>query len=143
MIDIPINYWAVLVAAIVNFILGYLWFGPVFGKVWMSASGISKPTVVDDAMKKSMMKGYAGTFIGSLIMAYALSRFIMFANAFMGGTMMMSGLITAFWMWVGFILPVTVGVVFWDGKSWKYWAVTYLYYLVGLLVMGAILASWV
>lgn len=143
MIDIPINYWAVIVAAIVNFILGYLWFGPVFGKAWMKASGMQKPAVIDEAMKKSMMRGYAGTFVGSLLMSYALSHFILFAAAYMGGSLMMSGLITAFWMWVGFILPVTVGVVFWDNKSWKYWTVTYTYYLVGLLAMAAILSSWI
>ncbi|MCH7574095.1 MAG: DUF1761 domain-containing protein [Candidatus Marinimicrobia bacterium] len=36
---ISINYLAVLVAAAIEFGLGALWFGPLFGKPWMAAHG--------------------------------------------------------------------------------------------------------
>ena len=31
--DITINYMAVLAAAVVDFIIGWLWYGPLFGTV--------------------------------------------------------------------------------------------------------------
>ena len=34
-----INWWAVLVATVLAFILGGIWYGPVFGKAWLDALG--------------------------------------------------------------------------------------------------------
>ncbi|MBA2685130.1 MAG: DUF1761 family protein [Gemmatimonadaceae bacterium] len=35
-----LNVWAVLVAAVVAFVLGALWYSPpVFGKLWQKANG--------------------------------------------------------------------------------------------------------
>lgn len=44
-----------------------------------------------------------------------------------------------FWNWLGFIAPVTLGVVLWEGKPWKLWVLHNAYYLLALLVMGVIL----
>ncbi|HLD39833.1 MAG TPA: DUF1761 family protein, partial [Candidatus Nanoarchaeia archaeon] len=33
------NYLAVLVAAIAAYVVGFLWYGPVFGKKWMALMG--------------------------------------------------------------------------------------------------------
>ncbi len=39
---VDINYWAVLVAAVVSMVIGALWYSPVlFGKLWMKYSGLS------------------------------------------------------------------------------------------------------
>ena len=37
---LEINYLAVFVAAIVAFILGFLFHGPIFGKLWMRLANI-------------------------------------------------------------------------------------------------------
>ncbi len=29
------NWWAILVATVVAFVLGGLWYGPIFGKAWL------------------------------------------------------------------------------------------------------------
>ena len=139
--EIPINYWAVLVAAVANMVLGGLWFGPIFGKMWVKASGMTSEKI-EEAKKKGMAGSYALMFLGSLVMAYVLAHSLVFGNAYLGTSGVTAGLMVGFWNWLGFVAPVTIGVVLWDGKSWKYWAITYFYNLVGFLIMGAILAVW-
>jgi hypothetical protein len=38
-----INWLAVLVAAIATFVLGGLWYGPLFGRIWRAAEGQTEP----------------------------------------------------------------------------------------------------
>ena len=40
---LDINWLAVLIAAVVTFVLGGLWYGPLFGKVWRTAEGQAEP----------------------------------------------------------------------------------------------------
>lgn len=47
-----------------------------------------------------------------------------------------------FWNWLGFVAPVTLGGVLWEGKPWKLWGLNNGYQLLSLLVMGVILALW-
>jgi len=138
---VPISYVAVFVAAVANFILGGLWFGPLFGKMWAKLSGMTD-AMMEEAKKKGMGKSYALMFIGSLIMAYTLAHALVFASTYLHVYGWSAGVMAGFWNWFGFIAPVTIGVVLWDRKPWKYWLVTYSYYLVGLCLMGVILAMW-
>lgn len=143
---VPINYLAVLVAAVVNMVLGFLWFGPVFGTMWMKSQGMTAEQIAECKKKgpgKSMAGSYAIMAVGSLVMAYVLAHALVFASAYTNTAGLSAGLMAGFWNWLGFVAPVTIGVVLWDNKSWKYWAITYLYYLVGLLAIGAVLAWWV
>ena len=39
--DLPINLAAVLAAALAAFVLGFLWHGPLFGKLWMRLMGFT------------------------------------------------------------------------------------------------------
>ncbi|MBI2436666.1 MAG: DUF1761 domain-containing protein [Candidatus Magasanikbacteria bacterium] len=139
--EVPINYLAVLVSALANMVLGFLWFGPVFGKVWMKTSGMTAEKL-EESKKKGMAVSYVLMVIGSLLMAYVLAHALIFGNAYLGTSGWSSGVMVGFWNWLGFVLPVTIGVVLWDGKPWKFWAVTYLYNLVGFMLMGIILAIW-
>jgi hypothetical protein len=42
---IPINYWAVLAAALFTIALGFLWYGPLFGKSWMRHARVTRATM--------------------------------------------------------------------------------------------------
>ena len=138
---VPINYWAVLVAAVVNMVLGFLWYGPVFGKAWQKETGMTAEKM-DAAKGKGMGKTYALMTLGSLVMSYVLAHALVFASAYLAVTGVMAGLQAGFWNWLGFIAPVTLGSVLWDGKSWKLWFINAGYYLVALVLMGVVLAMW-
>jgi hypothetical protein len=141
MSEVPINYLAVLVAAVANMVLGFLWFGPVFGKTWARLAGFT-PERMKEAQQQPMTMSYVLMTIGSLVMAYVLAHSIAFASAYTGVTGASAGLMAAAWSWIGFVAPVSIGAVLWENKSWSYWALTFAYYLGGLLVMGVILSVW-
>ena len=140
--EVPINYLAVLAAGVSNMILGYLWYGPLFGKQWIAWSGLSQQSL-DAAKTKGMAKSYILMFVGALVMAYVLSHVIVFGSAYTQTTGISAGISSAVWSWLGFIAPVTLGSVLWDGKPWKLWILNNGYNLAALVVMGIILSLWV
>jgi hypothetical protein len=141
MSEVPINYLAVIISAIASMIIGALWYGPIFGKQWIALQGWS-PQEMEANKAKGMTKSYILMFVGSLVMAYVLSHSLVFAADYLGVYGASAGLMAGFWSWLGFIAPVTLSVVLWDGKPWKLWFLNNGYQLFNLLAMGMILALW-
>ena len=132
--DVPVNYGAVVVAALAGYILGGLWYGPLFGRLWRELSGAEegKPTAF------VMVTG----IISSFVMSFVLAQAIIYANAYWFAGGILTGLVAGFFSWLGFIAPVTVGSVLYEKKPWSLWVLNNGYWLASLLVMGAILAAW-
>ncbi|OGE73879.1 MAG: hypothetical protein A3I07_00060 [Candidatus Doudnabacteria bacterium RIFCSPLOWO2_02_FULL_42_9] len=141
--DVPVNYWAILACGVASMIIGSIWYGPLFGKIWAKLSGWDNlDTAKRDEMKKGMMKSYALAFIGALVMAYVLSHHTVFAGTYLKTEGISAGLQSGFWVWLGFVVPVTMSDVLWGAKSWKLWSINTFYFLVQLLVFGLILGGW-
>ena len=136
-----INYAAVIVAMLSSVVLGFLWYGPFFGKPWMSMMGFTKDSM-EKAKKKGMTTNYLVMMLGSFLMAYVLAHSLEFASVYTKTYGVTAGLMAAFWSWLGFVAPVQVGDQLWGGKPWKLFLITGGYYLVSLCIMGVILASW-
>lgn len=139
---VPINYLAVLASALLSMVVGSIWFGPLFGKPWMKLMGFGKEGM-KNMKPNDMMKLYGIQLIGSLFMAFVLAHSLIFAKTYLGETGVSAGLQTGFWNWAGFVAPVTLGSVLWEGKSWKLWLLNNGYYLFLLLCMGVLLSLWV
>ncbi len=140
---VPVNYLAVLVCGIASMVFGFLWYGPIFGKPWMRMMGWDPNNAALMAeMKKGAQKGYAFMFVGSLIMAYVLAHSMVFASDYTHTSGLPAGIMVGFWSWLGFVAPVTIGSVLWEGKSWKLWSLNNGYYLIQLLMFGVILSIW-
>lgn len=138
---VPVNYVAILVAAVASMIIGALWYGPLFGKLWMKLSGLS-PEALGAEKKKGMGWRYLLMFVGSLLMADVLAHALIFASAYLKISGVEAGFTAGFWNWLGFVAPVTLAGVLWEGKSWKFWFLNNSHYLVSLIVMGIILSIW-
>ncbi|MEK9176862.1 MAG: DUF1761 domain-containing protein [Patescibacteria group bacterium] len=140
---IPINYVAILISAVVTMVIGFIWYGPLFGKLWSKLMGFGEMTPEKmKEMQKAAMPGYVASFVGALVMAYVLAHALVFASAYLGASGISAGLTAGFWNWLGFVAPVTLGAILWDkGKSLTLWYINGSYYLVVLLAMGAVLAS--
>ncbi len=65
-----INWLAVLVAGVVTFLLGGLWYRPLFGKVWRTAAGQAEP---EPDNRKHPALVYGLSFVLMLIGAAALA----------------------------------------------------------------------
>ena len=49
--DVQLNIWAVLVAALSTFLIGGLWYSPaVFGKAWMKENGFTEESLKNSNM---------------------------------------------------------------------------------------------
>lgn len=135
---VNVNFVAVLAAAIASMVIGFLWYGPLFGKQWISLMGWGKMTKAQmDKMKKSAGKGYAVMFITALVMAYVLAHIVSYA----GATTALEGAQAGFWVWLGFVATIALGSVLWEGKPIKLYYLNAAYHLVNLAVMGAILVA--
>src|SRR5512145_1715860 len=68
-----INVWAVLAAALANFVIGGMWYSPaLFGKAWMRANGFTE----DDLKKGSPAVIFGVSFVFCLVMAGNLAAFL-------------------------------------------------------------------
>ena len=128
---------------VVMMVLGYLWYGPLFGKQWSRLMGWSDETMREMQQKGNMAKSYGIMALGALVMSFVLSHSLVFASAYLHESGVWAGLQTGFWNWLGFIVPVSFGGVLWEGKPWTLWMINAGYYLVGLLLIGVLLAVWV
>ena len=134
-----VNLVAVLVAAVASMVIGFLWYSPfLFGNMWMELSGMSKAKL-GKAKSKWMTLNYFAMFVSSLVMSYVLAHFIKYTQS----TTIMDGAVAGFWLWLGFIATVSLGMVLWEGKPFKLYVLKNAHQLISLIVMGAILATWV
>lgn len=129
--------------AVANMIVGFLWYGPLFGKPWSKLMGWGEmtPEKMVEIQKKAR-PAYIATFIGALLMSYVMAHAVIFGSTYTGTFGVIGGMTAAFWYWLGIVVPVTMGTVFWDGKPWKLWFINAGYYLVVMLIMGAVLGGW-
>lgn len=133
-----VNYLAVFVSAALSMVLGFAWYSPaLFGKPWLAAMGLT-PESMTEAKKKGMAKVYFSSFIGSLVMA---AVFAMFSRQ-LAPVSAAAGVVTGFWLWLGFVAPVMLNDVLYGKSSLKLYTINAGYQLVLLMVVGAILAAW-
>lgn len=134
-----VNPWAVVVAAIVSFLVGWLWYSPVlFGSMWMKASGITKAAMNKGKHKSMGLTMFTG-FVAQLVMAWVLA-IVITATGQQG---VVNGLILAFWVWLGFVATIGLGGVLWEGKSMTLFWINMIHWLVALLIQAVVIGAWV
>jgi Protein of unknown function (DUF1761) len=128
------NYLAVLVAAIVYWLLGAVWYGILFSKSWMALENMT------EAQARSMnpFLPYLITFALNLLIAFVLAQLCLWRNA----TTASRGAALGIFIWIGFIGPVTYTTNMYEMHSPRLFAINEFYSLVGLCIMGAILGAW-
>lgn len=134
----PVNLMSVIIAAIAAFAIGWIWYGPLFGKMWRHLVGLSLEDMKN--MKMTPLMASIGGLVTSFLMAYVLAHGIYFGNAVLGTSGLEGSLQGAFWYWLGFAVPMTSMGYLWEGKRAKLWVLNAAYYLVVFIVMGAIFA---
>ncbi|TGL63654.1 DUF1761 domain-containing protein [Leptospira sarikeiensis] len=140
---IPLSYWAILVGVLANVVIGFLWFGPLFGKPWAKEMGYENMEPDTKAMMKSMGIMIIGSFLTGFVLAHSLFVWKPSSWNLTGdGPAWMYGAYAAFYTWLGFYIPQLLGSVAWESRSWKLFTINAGYNLVSLAVIGQILAAW-
>ena len=141
--QLHINIAAILVATVVNFILGFVWYTTLFMKMWTKEMGYD-PNMRPD--KKAMVKGMVLMVIGNFLFAWVLA-FYLAGWQYIPGVKEMgpfaNGVNSALSVWIGFYIPVHLHAIVWEKKTWKLFAINGGYHLVSLLVVALILSYWV
>ena len=55
-----------LIGAFVSMVIGFVWYGPIFGKQWMEIMGISKENM-KNVSQKEMIPHYALNFLVAFV----------------------------------------------------------------------------
>jgi len=122
-----ISSTAVLVAALVRFVIGFVWWSPpLFGGRWK-----------DPALQSRMKWAVLSTVLTALLMAWVLAHAVAYANA-QGAV---PGAAVGFFNWLGFIATVTLMMALSQPEPVKDWLVQNGFQLLSLLAMGAVLGS--
>ncbi len=140
--EFKINFAAVLVAVVVNFIFGFIWYTPLFGKIWGKEMGYD-PNIKPD--NTTMIRGLSFAAIGNFLFAWVLA-WTLVGWQFIPGAEKISPLMNAmnssFFLWLGFYVPVHLNGVAWEKKSWKIFAIDGGYHFLSLLIAALILTHW-
>ncbi|UPQ79867.1 DUF1761 domain-containing protein [Flavobacterium azooxidireducens] len=158
------NFYPVFVAALTTLLVGFIWYGPLFGKAWMKETGLTE----EDLKKGSMVKIFGLTYIFSVMIGMVMQLLTIHqfgALGMIGGPQLvdtalpsysafmadygtafrtfkhgalhgsMSGLFLAF--------PLIAINGLFERKSWKYILIHSGYWIVVMTIMGAIVCGWV
>lgn len=129
-----VTLWPVLAAGVASIVIGFVWYHPkVFGSKWMQLANIP-PQAAEEGKKKMPLMAFIG-FLASMLVAYVMNHFGIAWGVFDW----IGGIELAFWIWLGFMAPVMLGAVLWEGKSVKLFAINAGYWFVSLVVMALIL----
>lgn len=136
-----INLISVVVAAAVAFILGFLFHGPVTGKLWMKLANV-RPTGKEKMsdMYGKMFWNFVVNLVTAFVMALIFS--LVFTSSLMGSATWFRGAIMGFWLWLGFLATSSSIEVIWMGRNYKLWLFEAACSLINMAVMGAIIAGW-
>src|SRR3989344_4802263 len=108
-----INWLAVLLAGVASMVVGWLWYGPLFGKMWKNLMGITP-----ESMQAMKMKPMTAMFWG-LVMAVITSYVLAYFMGALGVATLGSAMKLACWIWFGFLATQTIGIYLWEGRPFK------------------------
>lgn len=130
-----INWLAVVVGVIIYQALGALWYGPLFGRLWIDSMGYGSPEEIDT---EGMGPAYLVTALGSAVATVTLAFLVNWtqtvdwtAGAFLGALVAL-----------GFVGTVGLQEVSFEERGSTVYLISLGYNLVALAGIGALLAAW-
>ncbi len=129
------NHLALIVSALFLWLLGAAWYSPpLFAKPWMAMLGIKK----GESNKNSLLAGMISSLICDLVLSFILAHFVIWSGANTFGW----GALIGFICWVGFFAAPNLPQGIYENRPFKLFAINNGYWLVGLIVVGGLLAVW-
>ena len=122
-----ISYISVLAAAIAGFAFGAVWY-MTLAKQWMAAVGMTEEPKQDPVI-------YGITFLCQLVMAYMMAGVM----GHLGQISVSGGLVTALFVWLGFILTTQVVNHRFQMQKWSLTLIDCGHWLGVLMVMGIVI----
>lgn len=128
------NFVAILVSAIILWVLGAFWYSPAaFAKPWIAIIGRR-----EGEKPKGLVVGMVGSLIGDFILSFVLAHFV----GWSGADTFALGAFIGFITWLGFVVGPLYPQSVYEGRPFAYFAINAGYWLVGLVIAGGLLAVW-
>lgn len=127
-----INFLAVLAAAVLVFLIGFLWYGPMFGKAWQREVGLTR----DDLKDKNMALVFGPALVLMILMAIVIAAFLPEEPIWQDG-LLLGGVLG-----VG-VVAASIGINYlFAGRSVALYAIDAGYLIIGLALLGTVIAWW-
>ena len=134
---VHVTYLPVIVAAVVVFVLGWLWYSPLlFYKPWMRLRGMDPVAAMAGA--KMPAGKLLIELVRCLVLAYVIARLV----ALLGVGSWMGAVHLGLFLWIGFPVILLTGSVLWENTLWKVAAIHAGDWLVKMLVIPIIVSVW-
>ena len=128
---VQIDLLTVLIAAVLNMIIGFFWYSKwLFGPKWMKCRKMKEE---DCGSKVNML--YA--FIVSLVIAY----FLAFFEGYLGVTTVTDGMFVGFCLWLGFVATTQISCVIWCKEPFQLFLLDTGCKLLSFLVMSGVIGA--
>ena len=134
LIHLHLNFWAILVSALIQWFLGAIWYSPaLFSRPWMALLRI------DTSEKpKGLALGMVSSFIGDLLLSLVLAHWVKWS----GAGSFAAGAVIGFLSWLGFFVGPNFAQGIYEQRPFKLFAINNGYWLIALLGTGGLLAVW-
>ncbi len=137
-----INYFAVLVAGLISFGIGALWYSPIlfilFGKTWQKELGLTTEDL-EAGGAAGMVKTFGGSLVLMVVMVFGLAAIL---EAQVGSMNALTGLKTG--LFTGILFSATsMGINYlYQRKSLTLFLIDAVYQVAFMGVSGVVLAIW-
>ncbi len=128
-----VNWLAVLVAAVSAFIVGGIWYGPLFSTAWQSLNGLS-----DEDVQQHAPRTFSGAFALTLVASFGLAMVLQMHPS----PGLVSGLTVATIIGLTFV-ATSMGINYlFARKPMQLYLIDAGYLVLMFAVMGVILGAW-
>jgi hypothetical protein len=128
---VAVNWLAVIVAALAAFPLGMLWYGPLFQRAWLAATGVTR----EQGRGANPLRLYGTTLLLNLIACTSLAMFI-------GAGDWRFGLFAGFMTGATFV-AMALGVCYlFEFRTLRHWLINAGYQTLFFSIAGLILGAW-
>jgi hypothetical protein len=130
-----LNYFAVVVAVVINMVLGALWYGPVLGKAWMAQNNLTMEMIKEQG---SPTKGYIIALVASVVIAFAIAILANATGVANAGEGALLGAIVS----VGLTATAFASSYVFESKALKHYLINAGYPVVSAVLIGTLIGGW-
>ena len=125
------NWIAIVVAALTGFAIGGIWYGPVMGKKWMGAVGLTEEQI----QSGNVGAIYGGAFAFSLLASWTMAHTF---ESYMVDMSLAVKAMTGFGVALGFVVPALGTNYLFSQKSRALFFIDACYWLLFYTAMGIV-----
>ncbi len=130
-----LNMVAIIVAWLVNVIVGSFWYSPAgFGKQWSKLSGVDMMKMPKGDANKAIMAVAIASFVQTIILAVFVQS--------LGAQRVVDGVLVGLFAWLGFTAATTVGNNLYSRLSWKFWWLNTSFFALIMPLNAVLLTVW-